>query len=175
MWVGSEYISDTERLIEEEIAPLVGSRGDSYDDPLAETIGGLYKMGEFHVSRPWRSAEEVEGVRLEWVDGLDHRQLIDPRGTMPVSEYDELYHERTQSSVKEGWVQLAESPNNRRSSSPSDAVVGGACAPGRLNAPTTLRLVCGGCAILSCAVRPSLMGLFAGPRLLLRECQERWR
>nr|WP_302074317.1 hypothetical protein [Burkholderia glumae] len=32
-----------ERLAEASIEPSVGSRGDSYDNALAETINGLYK------------------------------------------------------------------------------------------------------------------------------------
>ena len=42
---GSQYVSIryTERLSEAGIEPSVGSRGDSYDNALAETINGLYK------------------------------------------------------------------------------------------------------------------------------------
>ncbi|AJY66430.1 hypothetical protein CG017_02566 [Burkholderia glumae] len=42
---GSQYVSIlySERLAEASIEPSVGSRGDSYDNALAETINGLYK------------------------------------------------------------------------------------------------------------------------------------
>ena len=42
---GSQYLSIrySERLAEAGIEPSVGSRGDSYDNALAETINGLYK------------------------------------------------------------------------------------------------------------------------------------
>lgn len=42
---GSQYLSIryTERLAEAGIEPSVGSKGDSYDNALAETINGLYK------------------------------------------------------------------------------------------------------------------------------------
>lgn len=42
---GSQYVSIryTERLGEAGIDPSVGSKGDSYDNALAETINGLYK------------------------------------------------------------------------------------------------------------------------------------
>jgi putative transposase len=42
---GSQYVSIryTERLAEAGIEPSVGSKGDSYDNALAETINGLYK------------------------------------------------------------------------------------------------------------------------------------
>ena len=41
---GSQYVSIrySERLAEAGIAPSVGSKGDSYDNALAETINGLY-------------------------------------------------------------------------------------------------------------------------------------
>ena len=41
---GSQYVSIrySERLAEAGIEPSVGSRGDSYDNALAETINGLY-------------------------------------------------------------------------------------------------------------------------------------
>lgn len=42
---GSQYVSIryTERLTEAGVEPSVGSKGDSYDNALAETINGLYK------------------------------------------------------------------------------------------------------------------------------------
>jgi transposase InsO family protein len=47
---GSQYVSIryTERLAEAGIEPSVGSRGDSYDNALAETINGLYKTELIH-------------------------------------------------------------------------------------------------------------------------------
>lgn len=49
---GSQYVSIrySVRLAEANIEPSVGSRGDSYDNALAETINGLYKA-ELHDSR----------------------------------------------------------------------------------------------------------------------------
>lgn len=47
---GSQYVSIrySERLAEAEIEPSVGSKGDSYDNALAETINGLYKAEVIH-------------------------------------------------------------------------------------------------------------------------------
>ena len=47
---GSQYVSVrySERLAEAGIEPSVGSRGDSYDNALAETINGLYKAELIH-------------------------------------------------------------------------------------------------------------------------------
>ena len=52
---GSQYVGIrySERLAEADIAPSVGSKGDSYDNALAETINGLYKAELIHRRAPW--------------------------------------------------------------------------------------------------------------------------
>lgn len=52
---GSQYLSIrySERLAEANIAPSVGSKGDSYDNALAETINGLYKTELINHRAPW--------------------------------------------------------------------------------------------------------------------------
>lgn len=64
---GSQYVSIryTERLAEAGIEPSVGSRGDSYDNALAETINGLYKAELIHCRAPWKSRESVELATLQ--------------------------------------------------------------------------------------------------------------
>ncbi|MGK8720701.1 IS3 family transposase [Pseudomonas aeruginosa] len=66
---GSQYVSIryTERLAEAGIEPSVGSRGDSYDNALAETINGLYKAEVIHRRGPWKTKASVELATLEWV------------------------------------------------------------------------------------------------------------
>ena len=51
---GSQYVSIlyTERLAQAGIEPSVNSRGDSYDNALAETINGLYKTALIHRRAP---------------------------------------------------------------------------------------------------------------------------
>ncbi len=66
LWV-SDSIRYTERLSEAGIEPSVGSRGDSYDNALAETINGLYKAELIHRRAPWKTMEAVELATLEWV------------------------------------------------------------------------------------------------------------
>ena len=58
---GQQYVSNryTERLAEAGIEPSVGSRGDSYDNALAETINGLHKA---RVDPP-PGTLEIPGVR----------------------------------------------------------------------------------------------------------------
>ena len=79
---GSQYVSIryTERLAEAGIEPSVGSRGDSYDNALAETINGLYKTELIHRWAPWKNKESVELATLEWVSWLNHHRLLQPIG-----------------------------------------------------------------------------------------------
>ena len=65
---GVQYISIryTERLAEAGIdEPSVGSRGDSYDNALAESIIGLYKTEVIRRRGPWRGLEDVEFATLK--------------------------------------------------------------------------------------------------------------
>jgi len=66
---GSQYLSIrySERLAEARIEPSVGSKGDSYDNALAETINGLYKAEVIHRRGPWKTKQAVELATLEWV------------------------------------------------------------------------------------------------------------
>ena len=60
---GSQYLSIrySERLAEASIEPSVGSRGDSYDKALAETINGLDTTEAIHRGGgPWKTRESVE-------------------------------------------------------------------------------------------------------------------
>ena len=61
----AQYLSIrySERLAEAGIEPSVGSKGDSYDNALAETINGLYKAEMIHRRAPWKTKESVESER----------------------------------------------------------------------------------------------------------------
>ena len=91
---GVQYLSIryTERLAEAGIEPSVGSRGDSYDNALAETVIGLYKTEVIRRSGPWRNLEEVEFATLEWVDWFNNRRLLEPIGNVPPAEFEETYY-----------------------------------------------------------------------------------
>ena len=94
---GSQYLSIrySERLTEAGAQPSVGSRGDSYDNALAETIIGLYKTEVIHRRGPWRSLEAVEYATLVWVDWFNHRRLLEPIGNVPPAEFEASYHQST--------------------------------------------------------------------------------
>ena len=86
----------TERLAEADIAPSVGSRGDSYDNALAESIIGLFKTEVIHRKGPWRQLEAVEFATLTWVDWFNTRRLLEPIGYVPPAEYEARYDARPQ-------------------------------------------------------------------------------
>ena len=57
---GVQYLSIRySELAEAGIATSVGSRGDSYDNALAETVNGLYKAELVYRSGPWRGCEDL--------------------------------------------------------------------------------------------------------------------
>ena len=75
---GTQYPSMryTERLADVGIEPSVGSRGDSYDNALAESIIGLFKTEVIHRKGPWRHLEAVEFATLGRVDWFNTRRLL---------------------------------------------------------------------------------------------------
>jgi transposase InsO family protein len=87
---GGQYLSIryTERLAEAGAVTLVGSRGDSYDNALAETIIGLYKTELIRRRGVWKGIDEVEYATLEWVDWFNHRRLLEPIGYVPPAEFE---------------------------------------------------------------------------------------
>lgn len=93
---GTQYLSMryTERLGDAGIAPSVGSRGDSYDNALAESVIGLYKTEVIRRRGPWRSLEAVEYATLTWVDWFNTRRLLEPIGYVPPAEYEARYYQQ---------------------------------------------------------------------------------
>jgi transposase InsO family protein len=91
---GAQYLSIryTERLAEAGIATSVGSRGDSYDNAMAETINGLYKSELVHRRGPWRGCEDLELATLEWVDWFDNRRLFGALDYVPPAEYEASWY-----------------------------------------------------------------------------------
>jgi putative transposase len=80
----------------------VGSRGDSYDNALAETIIGLYKTELIRRRGPCRGIDEVEYATLEWVEWFNHRRLLEPIGHVPPAEFEAAYHQREDPSRTAG-------------------------------------------------------------------------
>jgi len=98
---GSQYVSIrySERLAEAGIEPSVGSKGDSYDNALAETINGLYKAELIHRRAPWKSREAVELATLEWVAWFNHHRLLGSIGYIPPAEAEANYYRQLASQA----------------------------------------------------------------------------
>lgn len=98
---GSQYVSIrySERLAEAGVEPSVGSKGDSYDNALAETINGLYKAELIHRRAPWKTREAVELATLEWVSWFNHHRLLEPLGYIPPAEAEANYYKQLSSQA----------------------------------------------------------------------------
>ena len=96
---GVQYLSIryTERLAEDDIVASVGSRGDSYDNALAESIIGLYKTELVRNRAPGRGLDDLELATLEWVDWYNHRRLFHELGRIPPAEYEANHYRQHES------------------------------------------------------------------------------
>lgn len=94
---GVQYLSIryTERLAEAGIELSVGSKGDAYDNALAESVIGLFKTEVIRRQGPWRSLEDVEFATLEWVWWFNQHRLLEPIGYVPPAEYEEAFYSRS--------------------------------------------------------------------------------
>ena len=75
----------------------VGSRGDSLDNAMAESIIGLYKTELVRNRGPWRGLDDLELATLEWVDRFNHRRIFHELGRIPSPEFEENYYVQTES------------------------------------------------------------------------------
>ena len=95
---GSQYLSMryTDRLADAGAAPSAGSRGDAYDNALAESVIGLFKTEVIQRLGPWRHLDAVEIATLTWVDWFNTRRLLEPIGCVPPAEYEAQYYEQAE-------------------------------------------------------------------------------
>ena len=90
---GVQYLAIryTERLADAGAVNSVGSKGDSYDNALAESVNALYKAELIRRQRSWRSVEEVELATADWVDWWNERRLHGACGDIPPAEFEAAY------------------------------------------------------------------------------------
>jgi putative transposase len=90
---GVQYTSIryTERLAEEQAVVSVGSRGDAYDNALAESVNGLYKSELITIRGPWRSVEDVELATAAWVHWYNTARLHSACDHVPPVEFEADY------------------------------------------------------------------------------------
>jgi putative transposase len=99
---GVQYLSIryTERLTEAGAVTSVDSRGDSYDNALAETTIGLFKTEVINLRGPWKNPAQVELALAEWVDWYNHRRRHGACANLPPAEHEQL-HRRQLASEEE--------------------------------------------------------------------------
>jgi putative transposase len=91
---GVQYLAIryTERLADAGAVCSVGSRGDSYDNALAESVIGLFKTEVVKKQGSWRSFEQLELATALWVDWYNNRRLHSSIGDVPPVEFEATYY-----------------------------------------------------------------------------------
>jgi putative transposase len=100
---GVQYLSVryTQRLADQGVMASVGSKGDSFDNALAEAVNGLYKAELIGQRGPWRTASQVELATLAWVGWWNQRRLHGALDHLPPAEHEARYYREHQQST---WV-----------------------------------------------------------------------
>lgn len=90
---GTQYVAIryTQRLADAGAAPSLGSRGDSYDNALAESVNALYKA-EVVFRRAWQTRSEVELATAAWVGWWNTTRLHGACGNIPPAEFEAAYY-----------------------------------------------------------------------------------
>ena len=101
---GSQYLSIryTERLADAGGVQSVGSRGDSFDNAMSESVIGLFKTELIRNRAPWRGLDDVEIATLEWVDWWNNHRLLEPIGMIPPSEAEAAYYSQGAPAIETG-------------------------------------------------------------------------
>jgi putative transposase len=92
---GSQYTSlaYTDRLDELGLAPSVGSRGDAYDNAMAEAFVATLKT-ELVDGRRFPSYEHLEHETLHWIGFYNDDRLHAELGDIPPTEYEQMHYKR---------------------------------------------------------------------------------
>ncbi|MDA2809009.1 IS3 family transposase [Nocardiopsis suaedae] len=101
---GAQYLAVryTRRLAEAGAVCSVGSRGDSYDNALAEAFNSLFKAELVRNKGPWTGLEELEIAVAEYVDWFNHRRLHGEIGLVPPAEFEAYFYQRQEASPEGG-------------------------------------------------------------------------
>jgi putative transposase len=110
---GVQYLSVrySQRLADNSIVASVGSKGDSFDNAMAESFNGLYKWELIHAKGPWRGLDDVEFATLTYVDWFNHRRLhgeIEPGPGFTTPAAFEADHYRQHDSANPAETQTTE-------------------------------------------------------------------
>ena len=85
---GVQYraIRYTDRLADAGVVASVGSKGDSYDNAVAEAFNSLFKSELIRNKGPWIGITDVEIATAEYLDWFNHRRLHGEIGHIPPAE-----------------------------------------------------------------------------------------
>lgn len=103
---GVQYLSIrySERLDENDIVASVGSRGDSYDNAMAEAFNSLYKWELIYPQGPWRGLDDVEYATLGYIDWFNHRRLhgeiTEDNSYVTPAEFEATYYRQIQPAAE---------------------------------------------------------------------------
>ena len=103
---GVQYLSIrySERLAANDIVASVGSKGDSYDNALAESFNGLYKWELIYRQGPWRGLDDVEFATMTYVDWFNHQRLhgeiTDDASYTTPAEFEALHYRQSQPALE---------------------------------------------------------------------------
>ncbi len=78
----------TDPLAELGTATSVGSRGDSYDNALAEAVNAAYKAELINRGKPWRCIDDIELAAAEWVAWYNQERLHEALRYRTPAEYE---------------------------------------------------------------------------------------
>ena len=76
----------TDRLNDAEAVASVGSKGDSYDNAMAEALNSLFKAELVRNLGPWKGIDDLEIAVAEYIDWYNHRRLHGEIGHIPPVE-----------------------------------------------------------------------------------------
>ncbi|PSK54498.1 hypothetical protein B0E53_07086 [Micromonospora sp. MH33] len=90
---GAQYraIRYSQRLAEAGAVASVGSKGDSYDNAMAEAFNSLYKAELVRNKGPWRGLDDLEMATVEYIDWYNNRRLHGELGHVPPAEHEALH------------------------------------------------------------------------------------
>lgn len=90
---GVQYraIRYSQRLAEAGAVASVGSKGDSYDNAMAEAFNSLFKAELVRNRGPWRGLDDLEMATVEYIDWYNNRRLHGELGHVPPAEYEALH------------------------------------------------------------------------------------
>ncbi len=90
---GGQYLSIaySARLAQAGAVASVGSKGDSYDNAVAESFHGLYKTELIGPDGPWPAVAAVEAATAGYVHWFNTQRLHGACGGIPPAEYEDAW------------------------------------------------------------------------------------